>query len=114
MKSRIATLVALLVVMAMFTAQAQAFSRGQIHYMHRIVAPYTYKLYRMAQCESGTRWYINTGNGFYGGLQFTLSTWWSMGGYGYPHHASRLEQMYRAVKLIHRAGYGQWPVCGYR
>jgi hypothetical protein len=80
----------------------------------RVVRPYNAKLERMAQCESTGRWYIATGNGFYGGLQFTLSTWWSVGGRGYPHRNSELEQKYRAVLLIRRAGYAPWPVCGYR
>jgi hypothetical protein len=80
----------------------------------RVVRPYNAKLDRMAWCESTGRWFINTGNGFYGGLQFDLPTWWSVGGRGYPHQNSVLEQKYRAVRLIRRAGYGPWPVCGYR
>ncbi|SRR5580765_3333211 len=79
-----------------------------------MVRPYNAKLERMAQCESGGRWYINTGNGFYGGLQFTLPTWRSVGGRGMPHQNSKMEQKYRAVILIKRAGYGPWPVCGFR
>jgi hypothetical protein len=86
---------------------------GSLRYMKRTVRPYDWKLERMAGCESSHRWHINTGNGFYGGLQFTLSTWWSMRGRGYPHQHSELEQKYRAVKLIRRAGYSPWPVCGY-
>lgn len=78
-----------------------------------VVRPYNAKLERMAQCESGGRWYISTGNGFHGGLQFLLSTWRSVGGRGYPHRNSELEQKYRAVLLIRRAGYRPWPVCGY-
>jgi len=81
-------------------------------YRWRAVRPYNAKLNRMAYCESSGRWHIATGNGFYGGLQFTLSTWRSVGGRGYPHWASVLEQKYRAVRLIRRAGYGPWPVCG--
>jgi hypothetical protein len=77
------------------------------------VRPYNAKLERMAQCESSGRWHIATGNGYFGGLQFDLRTWRSVGGRGYPHRASRLEQKYRAVRLIHRAGYRPWPVCGY-
>jgi len=80
--------------------------------MRRAVRPYNAKLEQMAQCESSGRWHINTGNGYYGGLQFDLSTWRSVGGRGYPHQASKLEQKYRAVKLIHRRGYAPWPVCG--
>lgn len=80
----------------------------------KVVKPYNAKLERMARCESGGRWHIATGNGFFGGLQFTYSTWRSVGGRGMPHRNSELEQKYRAVKLIRRAGYGPWPVCGYR
>lgn len=80
----------------------------------RVVVPYNAKLNRMAQCESDGRWHIATGNGFYGGLQFVPSTWWSVGGKGMPHLASILEQKFRAVLLIRREGYAPWPVCGYR
>jgi hypothetical protein len=78
----------------------------------RVVQPYNSKLDRMTHCESTDRWFLNTGNGFYGGLQFDLKTWKSVGGKGYPHHNSILEQKYRAVKLIHRRGYYPWPKCG--
>lgn len=86
------------------------------HYDSRwkTVQPYNAKLERIAYCESRGRWSINTGNGFYGGLQFTLSTWKSIGGRGYPHQNSELEQKYRAVLLIREEGYSPWPVCGYR
>ena len=67
----------------------------------------------MASCESGGRWDIATGNGYYGGLQFDLQTWASVGGAGYPHNAAPLEQKYRAVLLIKRRGYSPWPICGY-
>ncbi|HEX5394859.1 MAG TPA: transglycosylase family protein [Candidatus Saccharimonadales bacterium] len=66
---------------------------------------------RLAQCESGGNWSINTGNGYYGGLQFTLSTWRSLGGSGYPNQASRSEQIARAQALQARSGWGQWPAC---
>lgn len=78
----------------------------------QVVKPYNAKLNRMAWCESTGRWFIATGNGFYGGLQFTYSTWRSVGGRGYPHQNSKLEQKYRAVLLIRSQGYGPWPVCG--
>lgn len=65
----------------------------------------------LAQCESGGNWGINTGNGYYGGLQFTLSTWRGVGGSGYPHQASREEQIYRGKILQARSGWGQWPAC---
>ncbi|MFT4167324.1 MAG: ubiquitin-like domain-containing protein [Microlunatus sp.] len=66
---------------------------------------------RLAQCESGGNWSINTGNGFYGGLQFTASTWRAMGGTGLPHQHSRETQIAIAKKLQARAGWGQWPAC---
>lgn len=65
----------------------------------------------LAQCESGGNWSMNSGNGFYGGLQFMLSTWRSVGGSGYPHEASREEQIHRAEILLARSGWGQWPAC---
>lgn len=66
---------------------------------------------RLAQCESGGNWAINTGNGYYGGLQFSLSTWRAVGGSGYPHQASRDEQITRGKILQARSGWGQWPAC---
>jgi uncharacterized protein YabE (DUF348 family) len=66
---------------------------------------------RLAQCESGGNWSINTGNGYYGGLQFSLSTWRAYGGSGYPHQNSRAEQIAIAQKLQAAAGWGQWPAC---
>lgn len=66
---------------------------------------------QLAACESGGNWAINTGNGYYGGLQFTLSTWQSVGGTGYPNQASREEQILRGQILQARSGWGQWPAC---
>ncbi|WP_436698180.1 ubiquitin-like domain-containing protein [Nocardioides sp. BYT-33-1] len=67
---------------------------------------------RLAQCESGGNWRINTGNGYYGGLQFSLSTWRANGGTGYPHQASRETQIAIATRLRDRSGgYGAWPGC---
>ena len=66
---------------------------------------------RLAQCESGGNWSINTGNGYYGGLQFTLSSWRAVGGSGYPHQASKSEQIARAEKLRAIQGWGAWPAC---
>lgn len=66
---------------------------------------------RLAQCESGGNWAINTGNGYYGGLQFSLSSWRAVGGTGYPHQASKAEQINRAEKLQAIQGWGAWPAC---
>ncbi len=66
---------------------------------------------KLAECESGGNWSINTGNGYYGGLQFSLSTWRAYGGSGMPHEASREEQIAIAKKLQADAGWGAWPAC---
>jgi len=67
---------------------------------------------RLAQCESGGNWAINTGNGYYGGLQFSLSTWRGYGGPGYPHQQSRETQIAIATKVRDaNGGYGSWPHC---
>jgi len=70
---------------------------------------------RIAQCESGGNWAANTGNGYYGGLQFTLSTWHAYGGTGRPDQASRAEQIAVAERVRDaEGGYSAWPVCGAR
>ena len=66
---------------------------------------------KLAKCESGGNWSINTGNGYYGGLQFSLSTWRAYGGNGYPHQASRDEQIRIAKKVQASDGWGAWPGC---
>jgi hypothetical protein len=66
----------------------------------------------IAACESGGNPKADTGNGFYGKYQFTLSTWSAVGGSGNPAHASEAEQDRRAATLLASAGPGQWPVCG--
>jgi LysM repeat protein len=68
----------------------------------------------IAQCESGGNWAINTGNGYYGGLQFSASTWRAYGGSGMPNNASRSEQIRIAEKVLAGQGIGAWPVCGAR
>lgn len=66
---------------------------------------------QLAACESGGNWAINTGNGYYGGLQFSLSSWQGVGGTGYPSQASREEQILRGQMLQARSGWGAWPTC---
>ncbi|WP_328514743.1 transglycosylase family protein [Mycolicibacterium palauense] len=68
----------------------------------------------VAACESGGNWSINTGNGYYGGLQFTMGTWRANGGSGSPHNASRAEQIRVAENVLRTQGIGAWPVCGRR
>lgn len=65
----------------------------------------------LAQCESGGNWSINTGNGYYGGLQFSLSTWQAYGGSGNPADASRAEQIRVAENTLAGQGWGAWPSC---
>lgn len=66
----------------------------------------------LAQCESGGNWQINTGNGYYGGLQFLDSTWDAMGtGYDRADLAPREVQIEAATRLQAQAGWGQWPAC---
>jgi hypothetical protein len=66
----------------------------------------------VANCESGGNWSINTGNGYYGGLQFSLSSWRAVGGPGYPHQQSAYTQAVYAERLKARQGLGAWPHCG--
>ncbi|MFC4126300.1 transglycosylase family protein [Nocardia rhizosphaerae] len=66
----------------------------------------------VAQCESSGNWSINTGNGYYGGLQFSQSTWEAYGGTGYAHNASREEQIRVAENVLAGQGPGAWPTCG--
>ncbi|MCP2251987.1 LysM domain-containing protein [Prauserella aidingensis] len=66
----------------------------------------------IAECESGGDWSINTGNGYYGGLQFSQSTWEAYGGTGNPAEASRSEQIAVAERTLEGQGIGAWPVCG--
>ncbi|HEY3873132.1 MAG TPA: transglycosylase family protein [Actinocrinis sp.] len=69
----------------------------------------------IANCESGGDWSIDTGNGFYGGLQFTESTWLAYGGGSYaqyPNQASESDQIAVAENVLAGQGIGAWPVCG--
>ena len=68
----------------------------------------------LAACESNERWDVNTGNGYYGGLQFTIGSWQSVGGTGFPHEASRIEQIYRGSLVQVAQGWGAWPGCANR
>jgi hypothetical protein len=68
----------------------------------------------LARCESGGNWAINTGNGYYGGLQFSHGTWHNYGGgefAEYPHEATREEQIIVAERLRAARGYAPWPAC---
>ncbi|MGM9334398.1 transglycosylase family protein [Streptomyces murinus] len=72
---------------------------------------------RIAQCESGGNWHINTGNGYYGGLQFSAHTWSAYGGGAYAStadRASRSAQIAVATRVQRAQGWGAWPVCSGR
>ncbi|MFD7936531.1 transglycosylase family protein [Streptomyces sp. NPDC048253] len=69
----------------------------------------------VAQCEAGGNWSINTGNGYYGGLQFSASTWAAYGGTAYAStadQASKSQQIAIGEKVLAGQGKGAWPVCG--
>jgi nucleoid-associated protein YgaU len=69
---------------------------------------------RLAMCESSGNWHINTGNGYYGGVQFSASTWREFGGTRYAARAdlaSRLEQIAIAEKVLRTQGWNAWPAC---
>jgi hypothetical protein len=66
----------------------------------------------VAACESGGNWSANTGNGFYGGLQFKPATWAANGGVGSPANASREQQIAVANRVLATQGPGAWPTCG--
>ena len=72
---------------------------------------------RVAKCESGGNWKINTGNGYYGGVQFAASTWKAYGGRTYAnqaHQATKAEQIAIARRVLAGQGPGAWPTCGRR
>jgi resuscitation-promoting factor RpfA len=71
----------------------------------------------LAQCESGGNWSTNTGNGYYGGLQISESTWDSYGGGAYAgtaDHATRSQQIAIAEKVLRAQGWKAWPTCSRR
>ncbi|WP_329408393.1 LysM peptidoglycan-binding domain-containing protein [Streptomyces sp. NBC_00704] len=72
---------------------------------------------RIAQCESGGNWHINTGNGYYGGLQFSAGTWRAYGGAAYAptaDKAGKAQQIAVAAKVQNSQGWGAWPTCSAR
>lgn len=72
---------------------------------------------RLAKCESGGNWHINTHNGYYGGLQISPGTWRAYGGKRYaalPHGASKVDQVRIAKRIRGGQGWGAWPSCSRR
>jgi hypothetical protein len=77
----------------------------------------THTWQRLAMCESGGRWHINTGNGYYGGLQFSSGTWRAYGGGHYARtadKATKKEQIRIAERVKRHQGWGAWPACSAR
>ena len=68
----------------------------------------------VADCEAGGNWHINTGNGHYGGLQFSIGTWEAYGGSGMPHQQAAWKQAQVAERVRNDTGLGAWPHCGAR
>jgi LysM repeat protein len=66
---------------------------------------------KLASCESGGNWSTNTGNGYYGGIQFNATTWHRYGGSGMPHQASKAQQIAVAERTLAAQGWGAWPSC---
>lgn len=66
---------------------------------------------QLAQCESETRWDLDSGNGYFGGLQFSMTSWQEVDGAGSPALATREEQIMRAEFLFEKQGWGAWPNC---
>ena len=73
--------------------------------------PLAVKLHKLRICESGDNYRADTGNGYYGAYQFSLSTWHSLGYKGRPDHAKPLAQNHAARKLHARDGWQAWPAC---
>ena len=69
---------------------------------------------RIAQCESGGNWGTASGNGYYGGLQFSPRTWKAYGGTGLPHRASKSQQIAVAERILAAQGWKAWPACSKR
>lgn len=68
----------------------------------------------LRKCESGNRYDLNTGNGYYGAYQFALSTWKKLGLAGYPHESPPAVQDEAARRLQAKSGWGVWPACSRR
>ncbi len=99
---------------AKFTATAAAFGTAAALLAPAAAAAPDSDWDRLAQCEAGGNWHINTGNGYHGGLQFSPSTWAAYGGTQYApyaYQATREQQIAVAEKTLAGQGWGAWPAC---
>ena len=88
-------------------------------YLHRVAvnrqrADLVARWQPVAECEAGGNWHINTGNGYYGGLQFSMPTWQAHGGAGVPSEHPAWRQAQVAERVRTSSGLGAWPHCGHR
>lgn len=96
----------------------QVVQRYVHHYTHTTAPSYSTSGHNwdaVAKCESGGNWHINTGNGYYGGLQMDMAFWHNYGGDAYasrPDLASRSAQIVVAERGLAKQGRGAWPNCG--
>ena len=103
-------------VVARSTAGATAFALPLVGFTTPAHAATDEQWDNVAHCESGGNWHINTGNGYYGGLQFTQGTWVNYGGSAFASRAdlaTREEQISIANKVLAAQGWGAWPVCSH-
>jgi LysM repeat protein len=102
-------------VVAMTPAQPQVSYTTPQYKAYTPAAPVSYtsgtNWDRIAACESGGNWAINTGNGYYGGLQFTQQTWAGAGGLAYAPRAD-LATPAQQIAIASKLSLGNWPVCG--
>ena len=103
-------------IVARSTAAGTAFALPLVGFTTAANAATEEQWDNVAHCESGGNWHINTGNGYYGGLQFTQSTWMGYGGGRYASRAdlaSKAEQITVANRVLASQGWGAWPVCSH-
>lgn len=98
------------------TAEEQAealleLARQQVYVPQKVVYDGGTVWDQLAKCESGGNWAINTGNGFYGGIQFDIGTWGGYGGYATANLAPREVQIAKAEEVRARRGFSPWPSC---
>jgi resuscitation-promoting factor RpfA len=101
-------------IVARSTAAGTAFALPLVGFTTAAHAATEEQWDHVAQCESGGNWHINTGNGYYGGLQFTQQTWEAYGGLAYAARAdlaTREQQIDIAERVQRSQGWGAWPVC---
>src|SRR3954447_21884658 len=103
-------------IVARSTAGATAFALPFVGFTTPAHAATEEQWDNVAHCESGGNWHTNTGNGYYGGLQFTQGTWMNYGGQQYASRAdlaAKEEQIVIAERVLHAQGWGAWPVCSH-